>query len=485
MIIIAAHTRRPLLLAVTILTTVATLYTLIQLWISPEPTISPSRGATYIPTSFDSIKDNLLNHTLSNGDFGERGRRVQILLEYTAIAEKLATSNRHNEEADLVAEVEELAISMFPWLRTASSTDPTPFRSLRHTFIPNSQGIVIPVGKNQFRFAAHLISSLRDILHSKMPVQVAYAGDQDLPQTFREALVSLGSDIEMLDITTIFDESMIQVAGSWAIKPFAMLSSKFSETILLDADTVLLQDPSVVFSYPGYKKTGTFMFHDRLLWQHAFGERHKWWEKEIQISMGTKINQSKSAKPANTLSITKSKVYMEDYAEEQDSGMVVMDKSRLTIVTALLHICWQNTPFVRRDFTYKYTYGDKESWWFGLELCGVEHTFEENYGSITGTKSDGDRVCSFTIAHPDANDRGKLLWYNGSLLKNKAINTTEFEVPQFWMTNATWNKGATKPDMSCMVGGDIRTVDPAQVKIVRQSVEAAKNIDERFRHLIS
>jgi len=44
---------------------------------------------------------------------------------------------------------------------------------------------------------------------------------------------------------------------------------------------------------------------------------------------------------------------------------------------------------------------------------------------------DDDKVCSFTIAHLDANDGRKLLWYNRSLLKNKEANSTQYTVPEF------------------------------------------------------
>src|SRR2546423_450054 len=54
---------------------------------------------------------------------------------------------------------------------------------------------------------------------------------------------------------------------------------------------------------------------NRLLWQGGFKERHEWWEKELAH---------------NELSSTvrHSKVYIDKFAEEGDSGVVVVDKSR-------------------------------------------------------------------------------------------------------------------------------------------------------------
>jgi alpha 1,3-mannosyltransferase len=55
-----------------------------------------------------------------------------------------------------------------------------------------------------------------------------------------------------------------------------------------------------------------------------------------------------------------------------------------------------------------------------------------------GTGGTG-KVCSFISAPVDEKD--KLLWYNGSLLKDKAVDSTTFEVPKEWMIDEKWEKG--------------------------------------------
>jgi len=127
---------------------------------------------------------------------------------------------------------------------------------------------------------------------------------------------------------------LLQLNGSWAIKLFALLASSFEQAILLDADAVMVQDPGNVFNYSDYLETGTYLFHDRLLWQPGFQDRHDWWGDQM-------------AHNTQSPALLKSLVWTEDYAEEQDSGMIVMDKCRLGIVTALLHICWQNSHSIR------------------------------------------------------------------------------------------------------------------------------------------
>jgi alpha 1,3-mannosyltransferase len=158
----------------------------------------------------------------------------------------------------------------------------------------------------------------------------------------------------------------------------------------LDGDAVFLQKPEVIFdTRTGYLETGVLLFQDRLLWQGGFKERHDWWEKELAH---TELRST----------IKHSKICIEKYAEEGDSGLVVVDKSKLDALVGLLHIGWQNTYIVREAFTYRQGHGDKESWWFGFELVETPYSFEKHYGSILGhRKNDENRVCSFTIAHLD------------------------------------------------------------------------------------
>jgi alpha 1,3-mannosyltransferase len=425
----------------------------------PSPTQSPD---IYIKPVAQYFIEYPINTTKYADQFGELGKRVQILRSWITEAE----ANRNSNIQQLV---EDVVISMFPFLRNPSKPhDKTPFTTLRKSYIPGSRGIVITTGVGTFRFACHLVATIREVHQSKLSIQIIYAGDGDLPPKNRDIMKSLVTDIEFLDILTVLDDKTLKLADSgWATKSFAALVSKYEQVILLDADSVFVQAPEVVFEQRGYKDTGALLFHDRLLWQHNFADRHEWWHKQMEHH---------TPSPA----LLKSLVWMEDYAEEGDSGLVVLDKSRLGVLTGLLHICWQNTHAVREEITYKITYGDKESWWFGLELSAVPFTFENHYGAIAGyykvdEKDKKERVCSFTIAHTDEND--KLLWYNGSLLKNKAIDALDFEVPTHWMMDATWEKGGSKPEISCMKDGKVRKLTTAETIVIKQSVEVAERID--------
>ncbi|KAE8333001.1 mannosyltransferase putative-domain-containing protein [Aspergillus sergii] len=401
--------------------------------------------------------------------FGELGQRSRVLRDWLTLADQTQEPTKKDL---LLNATERVAVSLYPFLEKPKGQNVThkPVSDLRASFEPGSAGVVIPTSNNTLRFAAHLIGTMRSVLNSTLPIQIVYVGDEDLSPDDRVRLssaVELGPPLEFLDILTVFDDSTLQLqTGGWAIKAFAALGSRFERVILADADAVFFQPPEVLLDHEAFVRTGALLFHDRLLWQNVFPERNEWYRSQIR-------------QPSAALD--KSLVWTEDYAEEGDSGLVVLDKSRMDVFVALFHICWQNSYDVREEVTYKMTYGDKETWWLGLELTGAAYEFSGHYGGIVGWEQVDSRgrhkVCSFVIAHVDAKNR--LLWYNGSLLKNKGKSSmkNEYEVPTHWMIDAEWEKGARKEDMSCMKGGEARNLTQDEFDIMERSIDLAKRLD--------
>lgn len=403
--------------------------------------------------------------------FWETGQRSRRIVEWLEYIDKTAVNSE--DRAALLYAINEASSSLFSFVPRPDANSRKPrLTALRNLYDAGSRGIVMPVGgsDNNIRFAGHLIASLREVLGCKLPIEIAYAGDDDLPKKAREALASLDSTghISFLNVWDVFDDETLRLKeGGWAIKPFAALASHFEQIILLDADSVFLQNPETLFRQKPYTKTGAYMFHDRLLWQHGFGARHRWWHDQIK-------------EPSAALD--KSLVWTHDWSEECDSGVVVLDKSKIPVFVGLVHTAWQNTYDVREEVTYNLMYGDKESWWLGMEYAGADYEFEEHYGSILGwesTRTDDEvekpAVCSFVIAHVD--DEGRLIWYNGSLLKNKLKQPKTYEVPEAWMLDGTWKKGTTKGQMSCMVDAEIRKLDGEEHSILERSIDVATRVD--------
>lgn len=411
------------------------------------------------------------------GQFWEAGQRARRIKEWLDLVAK--TPQKSKERIILTRAIERLATSLFPFL--PPSPHDTPLIDLMNRAEKGTKGIVMPVGgsENNIRFAGHLIASLREVLGCQLPIEITYAGDDDLPLHHRERLASIDQTgrTSFTDIWSVFDDGHLSLGtDGWSIKPFAALASRFEQVILVDCDSVFLQDPEALFRQQPFIDTGAYLFHDRLLWQHKFSSRHDWWRDQIKEP---------------SAAMNKSLVWTEEYAEECDSGVVVLDKSRVDAFMGLLHTSWQNMYDVRNEVTYKIMYGDKESWWLGLELAGSPYEFEQHYGSMVGWESpssddkNGDKtpkVCSFVIAHTDTD--GKLIWYNGGLLKNKLADPDSYEAPEAWMFDGKWEKGAKK-EFSCMVGGNLQKLTEGEVSILQGNIKEAIRVDKVIRAPVS
>lgn len=209
-------------------------------------------------------------------------------------------------------------------------------------------GIVICAGAQNFVYAGHLIRTLRNTLKSTLPIEIAYSGEADLPFQKRAALKALDNNIETLNLLDYFDDNIagLQVGG-FAQKPFAMLASRFQKVILLDADTIFLQNPDRIFeTEPGLAETGTLFWHDRAFIQidEVNADRHSWF-----------LGLMDGREPSGMLN--QSLFWTENVHHEMESGIVCMDKSRPGVFMSLVFATWMNTQEVRAGVTYAHTYG--------------------------------------------------------------------------------------------------------------------------------
>ncbi|KAH7047038.1 hypothetical protein BKA57DRAFT_536783 [Linnemannia elongata] len=87
---------------------------------------------------------------------------------------------------------------------------------------------------------------------------------KDLSLERQEYMGQMKNDIEVLDIIYHLGNGYLKLKG-WAIKPYAILGSKFEEAIFIDADSYFLRTPEVLFDDPGYLATGGLFFYDRAI----------------------------------------------------------------------------------------------------------------------------------------------------------------------------------------------------------------------------
>lgn len=306
----------------------------------------------------------------------------------------------------------------FSWL-------PHPVQQLPSKQWTQQRGIVICTGNVYFRLAVHLIKQLR--YHKcTLPVAIFHNGDADLSRKKQRYFTKKMANVLTVDISTVFkNERGVQ---GWDMKPFAVLFSPFKETLLMDADTVLLADPMQLFEDVEYRETGALFFKDRSLnrlWSDDFFVRIFPWPHSLQLT-------------GNALSRRHSQ-------HQQESGMVLIDKSRH--LYGMLMVCLLNMPWQRNKGTIKdFIHGDKETFWMGLELMQEPYSFmPHNPGSIgqplqhTNKTAPIEHTICGKLIHFQRD--GQLFWMNDSILKDKHsmdwwAKMNEYE---YYAVEGTWS----------------------------------------------
>lgn len=366
---------------------------------------------------------------------------------------------------------------LFPFISRHKNT-PRSFEQLRARYT-GGKGLIIPVGKDQFQYALHLIVTLKRVHRTKLPIVVVYAGNDDLPNEYRTALKSLDPSVSTEDVLNFFDEEIVGLlGGGWAIKIFALLATRFSECLIVDADAVFLQDPMAVFEDPNYLETGTLFFRDREIFP-GDGNVHEWW---AGVMKGREPSQEMQKSPFWTDRASR---------EEMESGVVVFDKTRSDVVIGLIFVAYLNTRAVRDAVTYQYTYGDKESFWMGFELVKVPYQFRGLYAASigilehpTGSHSMQSRMC--TDHHLHLSYTGKPLWWNGSLFQEKRLKNRGFFVGESWAVGTVdWDCDHEPWCMRGMRKGDVHHLRDDGLDTVLTSMNvAAVYWESKFRDLI-
>ncbi|MCJ1422927.1 hypothetical protein MMC29_000807 [Sticta canariensis] len=365
----------------------------------------------------------------------------------------------------------------FPWWLP----DPSTYMPWHHRpkSDPHDTGIVICTGSWTKVYAIHLIRILRDVLHSKLPIEIAYGGDEDLSFADRYDFMTLGHDIRLINLVDHFDERVGSLRnGGFAMKPFSMLASRFRKVIMVDADTVFLRAPDRVFvTEPGLVETGTLFWHDRAV-RAGTVDRHRWIESFLR---------EQEASPA----LSQTAFWTDKLSEQQDSAVVCIDKGRPRVFTSLLFSVWMNLKNVRDEVTYKHLYGDKETFWLAAELTQTPYFFNPWYASCLGTLKTNNTVCGSQAGQRD--HHGNLFWYNGAIRHNKwghgreLVNMTHWmggkqhsgKVDEWWVDGE--DAGPTA-DMWCLCGDNpIPVVSLGEVwSIMQKMLKVAEEVDDRY-----
>jgi hypothetical protein len=195
----------------------------------------------------------------------------------------------------------------------------------------DGRGIVICAGgKRYFTCAWVLISILREVYRTALPIQVWHLGRGEMSEEMRLLLAE--EEIEVVDAEAVVARYPARLSGGWPLKPYAIAQSRFREVLYLDADTVPLVDPEVAFDWREYRDSGILLWPDR-----------------VNLAATNPIWSRLGLEPADQASI--------------DSGVLLADKARTWDLLDLAVLMNEHC-----DELYDLIHGDKDTFLLAARL---------------------------------------------------------------------------------------------------------------------
>ncbi|KAJ3075731.1 hypothetical protein HDU98_007123 [Podochytrium sp. JEL0797] len=378
-------------------------------------------------TRVSDAQIDLLDYLGGNFRGGSADVVRAVLIAYLAQEElKSASATRSSlvggirpNAHEIHAVLQQLTTLVFPFLAPRFTSLDQLIRSFSEQ-TGEDVGFAISCGTKQFYVAYHAILALRKVFQVEIPVQVFYAGDEDLNPKMVKAF-NLLANVQAINLLSFFPASTIQDAGGWSLKPFVILACTFRTVIYMDSDVLFFKNPTLLLDMPLFRETGQVYFHDRRNLEEGYRAGTVWFRELL----GDRV--SRFAEELGYLN--------QRTSHEMDSGVVVMDKGRVGVLVSLLLACRMNSG-IEKEVLGRYTYGDKESFWFSNELLRVPFGFSSHYGSVMGsldrdrTTSDFSVVCGVHLLQLDEN-ANPFWWNGGGVLKNREAVPKEFEFQEF------------------------------------------------------
>ena len=228
------------------------------------------------------------------------------------------------------------------------------------------RGIVTLGGSAKYFGAAFVLVSLLRKLGCQLPVEWWYLGKEEMDPTMIALAESLGNVqcVDMLERLAQFGRVPRRIGG-WEAKPWAIMYSKFSEVLFLDADNVPAVDPTYLFDTPEYKEAGTVAWPDF--------PPAGWSISEIAFNIARLPIPGKTTKPdwrAPT-----------DY-RPWETGQLLVDKARawqaLEIWATLADQSDFYYPHEYRGNGYWHVYGDKDTAYLAWERTKTPYAMPQD-----------------------------------------------------------------------------------------------------------
>ena len=297
------------------------------------------------------------------------------------------------------------------------------------------RGIVIPCNDKYFHYTLPSIAQLVFTLKTTLPIEVWHAGEELSIENI--AILEKIPGVTVRDLKDVLGDFAYQCRG-WQIKPEVIAATNFTDVLLVDADAYFFRDPAFLFDHPEYFKKGVILFRDRIAFTYPFPPQLG----NPSYSIDRYIKQ----RDFITGLVPKPSPYvLEEWRHywqgnlpsiqdpvpsgEVESGCVVFNK--ITHKRGLEAIVDLNRNW---RVTYEYVYGDKDTFWIGLEIAREPYYVEPTPSYHLHPNAHQSRLSSkiwrlgLDVVDQTHLFDGKLLWSQKDVFypKGNAILVTDF-----------------------------------------------------------
>ncbi|KAJ3075409.1 hypothetical protein HDU98_008238 [Podochytrium sp. JEL0797] len=251
-------------------------------------------------------------------------RRVRAnLIAHKLLYENTPFGTPIREIENMKRVVHNLTMSLYPWF-------PTQFASIREMQKDGAgSGIVMTAGSAHFEYLVLSVLALRKAVKCTLPIQVFYAGPNDLPDHMVNAL-SAFRDVTAINLLDHFPQELRKF-NRWSLKPFAILASTFRHVIFVDADVYFFRDPRTLLTESKlFRKHGQVFFSDRTFWFD--------WFRDPGLLKGSNIHDWFHRVNPHMSRVARGLRFPFRISQhEMESGVVVVDKGNAGVLHALLN----------------------------------------------------------------------------------------------------------------------------------------------------
>jgi hypothetical protein len=229
-----------------------------------------------------------------------------------------------------------------PWHTSTQKTRPTTGKTTTSTNA-RQRGIVMAAGGVYTPLALKSLAVLRK-LGCTLPATVVHADANELPADSSWRTIGEELQCTFIDATQAFKARFpalpVPNMRGYQLKPFAVLFADYAQTMLLDADTLFVRDPTSLFDDPLFRSTGA------LFWPDVVDDE---WTRYLKPTFWNYVG-----------------VPTPPPGPQHESSCVLLDRTRHA--QSLGFVCDLNYT---HNETYQLAHGDKDTWRAGCLKAGV------------------------------------------------------------------------------------------------------------------